>query len=839
MISTQNSHLQQDLNGSYLHFNDDFANSLELHVSTGRINIGSNVTSKDFIVLIGNNLDATDHHSKTTDGKVTIAGTEVSSPENIDINLSYSRINGNYILSRAEGGRTTANNGKVEIKNAKLTYTGRDPNKRQGIVGNSIVAQGDGEGSLDDLNITDGHVSISNSIISELDPKAENQFNQIIGSDIRGAYQNITAQAAFVSVLDSTVQADIFANRIYQPLNASCLEGVISITGSKVSGSVYGGFVWFQDGVYEDTSSVTPLSKTNSNTIRITNSTIVGETIAGGHSVNLGSAEAYGNTITIEKSTITNKIYGAMATAGNTHPKGYSKAKATVTENTISIFGAENDIGDVVAGYASVSNSSKAYIANNKIELLNASGAEFTKANLKGYEYTLNNDPNSEFVAEGNTLLVQNWTGKVNSINNFNNIKFEDVQWKNEGVVLEVINGDGKDSDLSQTWIDISGSTYVAADEELKVNDYMYFLHRSDEGNFKTDKEHKVNPTEGEDGIFTVRDGVAFEGTGKVEVEDNGSVKYVITEVKNSDQAEEVPERQAAGQAFVLQTNDLIVDGLNAVERDQLLGTRLFAIGEGAYSKYDVSDKLKIHGWNGMVGAGGVKQNDESDLAWAGFFEFGDANSRFWYDIGDIHHRTDAEFHYRGFGLALRERYDNGWYWDASGRAGIIHTESENAFMAGDGDFYDGDVHTTYFSFHLGAGRVIPLENNRSLDLFARFFYTQFDGEDFDIAGDRFVIDKAESKQLRTGGRWSFKLDQPMNFYLGAALEYEFDGDNNGSVNGHALKESSLGGATGYGEFGFKYRKELESPWDYEGRIRGYFGVREGVSGVLRATYTF
>ena len=122
--------------------------------------------------------------------------------------------------------------------------------------------------------------------------------------------------------------------------------------------------------------------------------------------------------------------------------------------------------------------------------------------------------------------------------------------------------------------------------------------------------------------------------------------------MRTTDQADNVAAMNTASQAFLLQANDLIVDGLNAIERDQLFGTKLFAIGEGTYSKYDVADDLKINGWNGLVGTGDVSRKQDGDLSWAVFFEFGDANSSFHFDFGDASHRTDSKFHYRGGGLA-------------------------------------------------------------------------------------------------------------------------------------------------------------------------------------------
>ena len=56
--------------------------------------------------------------------------------------------------------------------------------------------------------------------------------------------------------------------------------------------------------------------------------------------------------------------------------------------------------------------------------------------------------------------------------------------------------------------------------------------------------------------------------------------------------------------------------------------------------------------------------------------------------------------------------------------------------------------------------------------------------------------------------------------------------------NGVKLPEESLKGGDGLGEIGFR-RSDAHSPWSLEGRLRGYVGEREGVSGMMSATWRF
>ena len=166
----------------------------------------------------------------------------------------------------------------------------------------------------------------------------------------------------------------------------------------------------------------------------------------------------------------------------------------------------------------------------------------------------------------------------------------------------------------------------MAGGKNLNVNDYMYFI-KTDNGTLATKDENiLVNQNSNGDNIFTA--GVAFEGTGEVSVEDNGNVKYTIKDIKATDQTESVGEGASIAAAFLVTGGDLVVEGLNAMEQDQLFGTKTFAIVEGHKSTYDVADDLKINGWNGLYGVGNIKQLEDGNWSYAAFFENGIANYR-------------------------------------------------------------------------------------------------------------------------------------------------------------------------------------------------------------------
>lgn len=322
-----------------------------------------------------------------------------------------------------------------------------------------------------------------------------------------------------------------------------------------------------------------------------------------------------------------------------------------------------------------------------------------------------------------------------------------------------------------------------------------------------------------------------------MEVEKDGSVKYTITSVKNTDQTNIVPVNSSLAAAFIVTGNDLVVDGLNAMEQDQLFGVKTFAIVEGHDSSYDVADDLKVNGWNGLYGVGDIKEYKDGNLSYAAFFENGTANYRTFNSFMGESIRGDGSLVYNGGGIAGRYKKDNGFYTEASFRAGWLKNELKNMFKDGNGQVYGYKTEGPYYAFHLGAGKIIDLKEDRDLDLYVRYYHTYNDGDTFTVAGDRFEVDSITSDRIRVGARYNVNNDKKFSTYYGLAWEYEFNGDANVRVNGQELPGESLRGSSGFAEIGFVQRHS--SPWSWEGRVRGYIGEREGISGLLRVTYSF
>ena len=738
-------------------------------------------------------------------------------------------VSGNYAYSWS--GIATAYNGKVDIYSGEIVRP-----SPYGVHGsfaytqnNTAIADG-GE-----VNIYDGNIE---------QPLLTNAYNGVIGSEAKIAYADngtgVVAEArnGKVNIYGGNVKGYVLGNLAYVNGgngDAKVYNGLVNIKNEEnskdvyIDGNVRGGYARSANGSIEVAD----------NEVIIETGTITGD-VSGGNAVisngnstigESGDIKVNNNKIKISNGTV-NTIYGGFAT---NYEQGSNKIieiknnSIILDKNTI----VTGDVYAAVAQFVNSNNTSQINVSDNTLTIKDS--VNLTKSNLNGTLLAI--DENANVINSGNDLIVDGWKGKqVNSINNFNNIKFQNIEWENEGVVIDVLNNNVTSS-LKNTNIDLRDSTTLSGGTKLNVNDYMYFV-KTTNGDLETQKENiLVNQNSNGDNIFTA--GVAFEGTGEVEVEENGNVKYTIKDVKTTDQTDSVGKGSSIAAAFLVTGGDLVVEGLNAMEQDQLFGTKTFAIVEGHDSTFDVADDVKVNGWNGLYGVGNIKELDDGNLSYAAFFENGIANYRTYNSFLGETFRGDGTIVYNGGGLAGRYKKDDGVYAEASLRAGLLKNDMENIFRDGNGIAHSYKTETPYYSLHLGVGKYIPVNESTDWDLYTRFYHTYNDGDEFAVSGDKFDVDSITSDRLRIGARYITNKHNKWSTYYGAAWEYEFNGDADVSVNGTLLDTESLQGSNYFAEIGFNYQKDKTSPWAFEGRMRGYTGVREGISGILRATYSF
>ena len=595
---------------------------------------------------------------------------------------------------------------------------------------------------------------------------------------------------------------------------ATANNNTVTLNGSNID-YVYGGHsghrsanvntVTITGGNYDAVVGGQSGNNADSNVVSISNAAI-NRYIIGGE----GGTANY-NIVKIIKSIITENsgIPGWALTGGYASSGSASYNQIIITDSTIS--------GNVYGGY--IVNATNQLAENNSITV--TGNSNITNANLYGY------DTNSSATGSNNTLTLNGWSGSTQSVQNFNNINFENIKWNNDGTVLNITGNTEKDA-LANTNIKLNKLNFSGG-TQLNTGDSMTFVKGTDLGINAT--KVTIAPE------FTA--GVATVGTGDVEVDEN-SIKYTLTEVKQNDQIDLVAENRAVAAAFVNQGTDLISDSLDTISRDDNYGVKTFAAVHGNRSKYDVNSDIKINGWSVIAGVGNADKFDNgSEFSWGVFYENGSGNYRTYNEFNNEFFRGDGSLVYNGGGIAARYTNKNGVYTEGSLRAGMLKSDMDNALRDGAGNFYGYESESAYYGAHIGVGKIISLSESSDLDVYGKFFHTYTEGDSFKVANDEFEFDSINSDRLRIGARITSNKENKFSTYYGLAYEYEFNGDADMTAQGLKAPTHSLQGSSVMAEVGFNYQPTPTSPWSFDLNMRGYTGERQGGSFNVQATYTF
>ena len=593
-------------------------------------------------------------------------------------------------------------------------------------------------------------------------------------SDGIGAHHNT------VNISDGSVTGKVFGG---VSGSGQAHHNIVNISGGSVSGA-YGGRSVDRSAYH--------------NIVNISDGSV--GYVRGGWSDN---GEAYDNTVNINGGTVTDDVRGGWSDNGQAY------------DNTVNIsggiIGEADDIVNIYGGY--IDHSGIAY--DNEVVI--SGSADITYANLYGY----GGDPTN---ATGNTLTINGWSSSTQSVQNFNDIAFKNINWNDEEPVLRITEGSA--DDLAKTTID---TIHIAGGSNINVGESMTLIESKNSNDLGLNKDNVTD-------TFTA--GVARDGLGSTRIDGN-VVTFNVNSIKLSSQAVSAAQTRAASAAFVNQGTDLISDSLDTISRDDNYGVKTFAAVHGNRSKYDVADDIKINGWSTIVGVGNADKFDNgSELSWGVFYENGSGNYRTYNSFNNEFFRGDGSMVYNGGGIAARYENKNGVYTEGSLRAGMLKNELDNAMRDVNGS-YGYETESAYYGAHIGVGKIISLSDSSDLDIYGKFFHTYTEGDSVTIADDKFDFDSITSDRLRVGARITSNKENKFSTYYGLAYEYEFNGDADMTAQGLRADTQSLQGSSVMAEVGFNYQPTPDSPWSFDLNMRGYAGERQGGSFNVQATYTF
>lgn len=661
-------------------------------------------------------------------------------------------------------GNATANRNSVTISGGSITG---------GICGGCVTT---GKAADNIVNITGG-------TISSIKIPAGPGINVPSGS-ISGGYASGSGAGSFVTGNRVNISGETI-------LEDFCEMG--SIDGGYASGAkstVKGNSVTVSSGTVVNSyilggDATGTGSTVEGNRVIVSGGNLAGLVISGGYTTGTGS-KVKGNSVTISGGTITGSVYGGRAVADG-------DGNATADKNSVSISGGTVK-GDIYGGYVEGNTGSTA--SGNSITL--SGTADVSGASLYGGAILITisgPDIGTEETVKNNKLIINGWSGTVNSLNNFDQLEVR----------------------------------AVAGRRNLTAGDRIFLFTVTD----GADDSFSQNP-EGQK--VNAQAGVALTVDGTIE-KDGNTLLMDTASVRASDQTVIAVESRAASVAAVGRGAEAVTDSLDTL-RGSEEGLSTFASIIGSRSRYNTGSHADVNGWNGIVGTAWTRKLTSGTLSYGAFYENGGGSYDTYNTINGRTYRGDGDTVYNGGGLLLRWETNGGTYTEASLRAGMVKNEAGPSLEFA-GNRYGFKTENNYYGGHVGIGRIMERDDGDAWDIYGKYFHMHHEGDTVTIAGDEFAFDSVNSDRLRVGARYLDRKNGRFTGYYGLAYEYEFSGDTGGTANHHAMYTPSLQGSTVIGEIGFRGTPGEDSPWSFEVSLRGYAGKQEGISGAVTAAYSF
>ncbi len=579
------------------------------------------------------------------------------------------------------------------------------------------------------------------------------------------------------------------------------------------------------------------LNAGNTFAANLTNSVVETDNGVRVHTFGDAAATKDGVSVTVKDSILA----GVYTEGGKTYGTGELvigedfTTKANITAGAYGADTANADGGSVlvtgtVSGYLYGGFSEEGTASNNTITL--KEGADVSAAHLIGGCSGSEDAEASAGIAAasvrsgGNALVLDGWTGSVERISDFDTLSILNQTWNTGGTILTITHAE--ENDLANTTLEL-GTMSFAGGAALEKGDAMTILTAANGVNLGLTADSIS------DKGFTA--GIAAVGEGVLSVDENGNIRYELTEIKANSQIQLAADNRAVGAAFLNQGGDLAAEALSA-NANNVEGTDTFGAVSGTYSKYAVNDDLKVNGWNMLAGVNQTKEMGAGWLIYGAFYENGTANYRTYNQFEGETFRGDGSLNYTGGGLAVRYEREDGWHGEATLRGGVLKSSMSDAFRDGAGKSYGYSSDSDYYGFHVGIGKTKQLSDTRALDLYGAYFHTYAEGDSVTVANDTLDFDSIHSDRLRLGARLTGQKNETWSWYGGLAWEYEFSGDADMTANAWRMPEASLQGSTFLTELGLQYRPQ-ESPWSVSLNVKGYLGEREGGSASVQVGYAF
>jgi outer membrane autotransporter protein len=146
-----------------------------------------------------------------------------------------------------------------------------------------------------------------------------------------------------------------------------------------------------------------------------------------------------------------------------------------------------------------------------------------------------------------------------------------------------------------------------------------------------------------------------------------------------------------------------------------------------------------------------------------------------------------------------------------------------------------------YESLHVGIGHLLKLSEQQTLDVYGKYFWTHQGGKTVRLSNgeDSITFSAINSSRLRLGARYTHEISKETRFYVGGAVEHEFDGKAKAQTHGYKIEAPSLKGTSGIAEAGITLMPNANKGLSVDLGFQAYGGRRSGGSGSVLVNYKF
>lgn len=544
-------------------------------------------------------------------------------------------------------------------------------------------------------------------------------------------------------------------------------NNVLNISGAQQGGTVLAG--GYSNG-----------GEATGNSLSIANASFSGSgAMYGGY-----GASARGNTFSVANSNLGGSFYGGYALTGAASGNTFTASNSTLTGSVYGGYGAEGEAsgntvelnnvtitGDVYGGYTT-SSSTETATSNNTVVL---SGNTVVNGEFYGGNGT---------VAEGNSLLLRNYTGTVNAVNGFDNVTIyglnssvtfnEDVD--NINVVLY-----GKPSENTQTLAYTPGNSSLTLNRDT-LGAYAYTLESNSQ---------------------------------------SGQTAWTVKGQYKNELAKPYAQAQLATLTMVTLGDEMLGNAFDEAvklktDNDTFAGVQYYDNSYETGSGFDMQSFA--------VQGGRWFKTGENALGVFGQYAHGH------YSTDPTDATGDGDSFALG-GFALLPYSDEGRF-ELVARVGYQKTDFSS-------DALSSDLDQDSFFGGLTAGLV---QNISALQLYGKLNWLYLAGDDVtDNLGQDIKFKNTQSLTGRFGARLNLgTLANRYKPYVGVNGIYEFDADSNVTVDGRRVNDVDLGGLTGQAEIGVSYENnETLMPLKSSLSVFGLTGQAEGWGANVRLAFSF